>query len=45
MTIGGGLRYRFNDHVMFGAGGETPITDKDNTVMDYRIYFDLVLTL
>ena len=45
ITVGGGLRYRFNDHVQFGAGGETPITDKDNTVFDYRIYFDLVLNL
>ena len=42
VTIGGGARYRLNDHFQFGVGAETPITDKDDTIFDYRVYFDLV---
>ncbi|WP_299395710.1 transporter [Pelagibius sp.] len=42
VTIGGGARYRLNDHFQFGLGAETPITDKDDTIFDYRVYFDLV---
>ncbi len=45
LTIGGGFRYKFHDSVRIGFGGETPITDKDDSIMDYRLYFDLVLTL
>ena len=45
VTVGGGLRYRINDHVQLGAGAETPITDKDDTIFDYRVYFDLVLSM
>lgn len=46
VTIGGGFRYQFNDNIQIGAGGETPITpDTNDTIMDYRIYFDLVLSL
>lgn len=45
VTVGGGFRYRFTDNVQIGAGGETPITDKDDTIFDYRLYFDLVLSL
>jgi hypothetical protein len=44
VTVGGGARYRLNDHLQFGFGGETPITDKDNTIFDYRVYVDLVLS-
>lgn len=43
VTVGGGFRYRFNDHAQIGAAGETPITDDDDTIMDYRLYLDLVL--
>ena len=42
VTIGGGARYRLNDHLQFGLGAETPITDKDDTIFDYRVYFDIV---
>ena len=45
VTLGGGFRYRLNDHVQFGTAAETPITDKDDTIFDYRVYFDLVLSL
>ena len=45
VTLGGGFRYRLNDHVQFGAAAETPITDKDDTIFDYRVYFDLVFSL
>ena len=44
-VIGGGLRYRFNDHFQIGLGAETPVTDRDNTIMDYRVYFDIVLNM
>ena len=44
VTIGGGFRYRLNEHFQFGIGAETPITDKDNTIFDYRVYFDAVLS-
>jgi hypothetical protein len=39
-----GVRYRASDRLQFGASYETPLTDKDNTITDYRIYFDVVLT-
>ena len=45
LTVGGGLRYRFNDHVQLGTAFETPITDKDDTIFDYRVYVDLVLSM
>lgn len=45
VTVGGGFRYQFNDNVQIGLGGETPITDKDDSIFDYRVYFDLVLSL
>ena len=45
VTVGGGFRYQLNNNVQFGVGGETPVTDKDDTIFDYRVYFDLVLTL
>ena len=44
LTIGGGFRYRLNDNFQIGTGAETPITDKDNTIFDYRVYVDLVLS-
>ncbi len=44
VTVGGGFRYRINDNFQFGVAGETPITDKDDTIMDYRVTFDLVLS-
>jgi len=46
VTFGGGLRYRLTDHIQFGAGAETPIVtdDRDDTVMDWRTYVDVVLT-
>lgn len=42
VMLGGGLRYRFNDNIQIGAGAETPITEDDNTITEYRVYFDLV---
>ena len=42
VTIGGGARYRINDHLQFGTGAEVPITDRDDTIFGYRIYFDVV---
>lgn len=45
VTTGGGFRYRLNDHIQFGAGAETPITDKDDSIFDYRVYLDLVLSM
>src|SRR3546814_8679952 len=44
ITIGGGLRYRFTDNVQLGLGAETPITDSDDSIFDYRLYADLVLS-
>ncbi len=44
VTLGGGFRYRINDNFQFGAAAEAPITDRDDTIMDYRVYFDLVLS-
>ncbi len=44
IALGGGVRYRFNDNWQLGFGGETPLTDDDNTIMDYRVYLDLVLS-
>ena len=44
VTLGGGFRYRFTDNVQIGLGAETPLTDKEDTIMDYRIYADLVLS-
>ncbi len=44
VTVGGGFRYRFTDNVQIGLGAETPITDKEDTIMDYRVYADLVLS-
>ncbi len=44
VTLGGGFRYRINDNFQFGAAAEAPITDGDDTIMDYRVYFDLVLS-
>ena len=43
IVFGGGMRYQFNDHLQFGVGAETPLTDEENTILDYRVYFDLVL--
>ncbi len=45
ITVGGGFRYRFDDNVQLGLGAETPITDKDDTIFDYRVYVDLVLSM
>ena len=42
VTVGGGLRYRFTDNFQLGVGAETPITDKDDTIFDWRAYIDLV---
>ncbi len=44
IVFGGGFRYQFNDNLQIGLGGEKPLTDEDNTIMDYRLYFDLVLS-
>lgn len=44
LTIAGGVRYRITDRIQFGTGFETPITDDEDTVMDWRIYTDLVFT-
>ena len=44
MTVGGGFRYRFTDHFQLGIGAETPITAKNDTIFDYRVYFDAVLS-
>ncbi|WP_282607171.1 transporter [Pelagibius sp. Alg239-R121] len=45
VTAGGGFRYRFDDNIQLGLGAETPITDKDDTIFDYRVYVDLVLSM
>ncbi|WP_375593565.1 transporter [Algihabitans albus] len=42
VTIGGGARYRLNDHLQFGTGAEIPLTDRDDTIFGYRLYFDVV---
>ena len=44
ITVGGGFRYRFTDNVQIGVGAETPITDNDDSILDYRLYADLVLS-
>ena len=44
IVLGGGVRYQFNDNLQIGLGGEKPITDEDKTIMDCRLYFDLVLS-
>ncbi len=44
VTVGGGFRYLANDHVQIGAAYEAPITDEDNTIIDWRVYFDVVLS-
>ncbi|MDJ0945926.1 MAG: transporter [Kiloniellales bacterium] len=44
VVVGGGLRYQFNDNIQIGAGAETPVTEDDNTIMEYRLYFDAVLS-
>jgi hypothetical protein len=44
ITVGGGFRYRFTDNVQIGVGAETPITDNDNSILEYRLYSDLVLS-
>ena len=44
LTIAGGVRYRITDRIQFGTGFETPITDDEDTVMDWRVYTDLVIT-
>jgi len=38
-----GFRYRATDNMLFGASFETPITNKDDSILDYRIYVDAVL--
>ncbi len=43
ITGGVGFRYRFNDHLLFGAAYEAPMSGQDNTIMEYRVYGDLVL--
>lgn len=45
VTVGGGFRYKFLDHFQFGFGAETPITDKTDTIFDWRLYVDLVAHL
>ena len=44
IAVGGGFRYRFTDNVQIGVGAETPITDNDDSILDYRLYADLVLS-
>ncbi len=43
VTAGGGFRYLVGDHLQFGAAYEVPLTDEDNTIIDHRIYFDVVV--
>ena len=43
VTAGGGFRYLIGDHLQLGAAYEVPLTDKDNTIIDHRIYADVVL--
>jgi hypothetical protein len=42
-TVAGGARYRINDHIQFGVGYETPLTNRKD-ILDWRTYVDLVLT-
>ena len=44
VTVGGGFRYQINDNFQLGVAGEVPVGRKDDTIMDYRVYFDLVLS-
>ena len=41
LLLGGGFRYLLTDHFQVGTAYEAPITDKDNTITDYRVYFDV----
>jgi len=41
LLLGGGFRYRLTDHFQIGTAYEAPITDEDNTITDYRVYFDV----
>jgi hypothetical protein len=45
VTAAGGVRYRFTDHVQIGTGFEAPMTDDEGTLMEWRVYADLVLSL
>lgn len=44
ITAGGGFRYQFTDNIQIGVGAETPLTNKEGTIMDYRFYGDVVLS-
>lgn len=43
ITFAGGARYKYNDHLQFGAGYEFPLTDRKD-IMDWRTYLDIVLS-
>lgn len=42
LTLGGGFRFLLTDHLQIGTAYERTITDDDNTIFDYRCYFDVV---
>ncbi len=44
LTVAGGFRYVANENLQFGTAYEMPITDEDNTIIDWRVYFDVVLS-
>lgn len=43
VTLGAGVRYKFNDHFQMGAGYEFPITERED-LFDWRTNFDMVIT-
>ncbi|MEM7225428.1 MAG: hypothetical protein AAF495_20800 [Pseudomonadota bacterium] len=43
VTFGGGFRYRFTEHVLFGVAATTEITDNDQSVFGTRVTTDLVV--
>lgn len=43
-TFATGARYKFNRHLQFGAGYEIPMTDEDNSLIDWRVTTDIVIS-
>ncbi len=43
VTLGGGIRYRITDHMLFGLSAETAITDNDDSVFGTRVVTDLTV--
>lgn len=43
VTLAGGARYRFNDHLQLGIGYEAPVTDRED-IINWKIAADLVIS-